>query len=186
MKKAILDATPHLILGGAKSGKSNFAETVMATFPPPYVYIATAEVLDDEMAERVRRHRQRRDSCWETIESPLHLVATLQQLQHAGRAVLVDCLTLWLSNLLLQATTPVPEKSLSELCQFLKVVDYPLLLVANEVGSGIVPENRLARRYRDLAGWANQQLAAHCQTVTLVVAGLPLCLKQPNSNGDDR
>lgn len=174
---------PHLILGGAKSGKSTFAETLMAALPQPYVYVATAEVLDDEMAERVRRHQQRRADCWETIECPLYLVSTLQNLQNQNRAVLVDCLTLWLTNLLLKTTPTSVEESMQELCQTLPTIDYPLLLVANEVGGGIVPENALARRFRDLAGWLNQQVAAACHSVTLVVAGLPLPLKQPPPSG---
>ena len=169
--------TPHLVLGGAKSGKSTFAETLVKGFPVPHVYIATAQVLDEEMAHRVRIHRRRREKSWETIESPLDLVPTLRACQGREQAVLVDCITLWLSNLLLQTPTQRPEEAVGELVEFIRTVPFPLILVANEVGGGIVPDNSLARRFRDLAGLANQRLAAVCPTVTLVVAGLPLRLK---------
>lgn len=169
--------TPHLILGGSRSGKSLYAEQQMGCLPTPYVYVATAQILDDEMDERVERHRARRGPSWQTIETPLDLVATLTDLQGEHKAVLVDCLTLWLSNLLLYTQGKRPEHALEELCQFLGEVGYPLLLVSNEVGSGIVPENALARRFRDLAGYANQQIARACRAVTLLVSGLPLVLK---------
>ena len=174
-------APPHLILGGARSGKSIYAEQLIETFPPPYIYLATAQVLDNEMRERVRRHQARRSSRWQTIESPVDLVQTLRSLNGQTQAVLVDCITLWMSNLLLRDSPSPPHRAVEDLCTFLHIVDYPLLLVSNEVGSGIVPEKPLARQYRDLAGWANQQLASACRTVTLVVAGLPLQLKPASS-----
>lgn len=169
--------TPHLVLGGAKSGKSVFAERTISSFPPPYIYLATARVLDQEMSDRVREHRKRRPSHWETIESPFRLVEQLHQLRGKRLPVLVDCLTLWLSNLLLEETSD-PEKAVNDLADFLRVADYPIVLVSNEVGGGIVPDNPLARRFRDLAGWTNQRVAAICRTVTLIVAGLPVQLKQ--------
>lgn len=169
--------TPHLILGGAKSGKSTYAEALVAAFPAPHIYIATAQVLDEEMAHRVRVHRKRREDSWETIESPVDLVPALRACQGRQQSVLVDCITLWLSNLLLQTPPQNPEEAVSELVAFLKTVPFPLFLVANEVGGGIVPDNPLARRFRDLAGLTNQQMAAVCPVVTLVVAGLPLRLK---------
>lgn len=177
MPLTVASPTPHLILGGAKSGKSTYAETLVAAFPAPHIYIATAQVLDEEMAYRVQVHRKRREHFWETIESPLELVATLRACQGRQPAVLVDCLTLWLSNQLLQTPAQSPEEAVRELVAFIKTVPFPLFLVANEVGGGIVPDNPLARRFRDLAGLVNQQLAAICPTVTLVVAGLPLRLK---------
>ena len=170
---------PHLILGGARSGKSQYAEKLLQRFSPPYVYLATAQVLDDEMRQRVDEHQRRRGPRWQTIEAPLDLVARLQGLQGRGLPVLVDCLTLWLTNLLLQspaAATP-PGVEVDRLCEMIRAADYPLVLVSNEVGSGIVPENALARAFRDLAGRTNQQVAAACAAVTLVVAGLPLGLK---------
>jgi len=169
--------SPHLVLGGAKSGKSAYAEQAILAFPPPYIYIATAQILDDEMKERVHRHRERRDTRWETLECPIKLVEALESLRGKGRAVLVDCLTLWLSNLLLAYSAAHAQACAKDLCAFLDDVDYPLLLVTNEVGSGIVPENPLARQFRDLAGSTNQSLASVCPGVTLVVAGLPLHLK---------
>jgi adenosylcobinamide kinase / adenosylcobinamide-phosphate guanylyltransferase len=167
----------HLILGGAKSGKSAYAEKLVTAYPPPHIYVATAEVLDGEMAKRVEAHRKRRERSWETVESPLELVSTLGGFQGRRNVVLVDCLTLWLSNLLLRTPDQPQEGAVRELIEFIKVADYPLFLVSNEVGGGIVPENPLARRFRDLAGFANQQVAAACRTVTMTVAGLPLRLK---------
>jgi adenosylcobinamide kinase / adenosylcobinamide-phosphate guanylyltransferase len=174
-----LPSVPHLVLGGARSGKSAYAETLMAQYPAPYVYLATAQVLDAEMAERVSAHRKRRGPAWQTIEAPLDLIAHLNRLKGSGQAVLVDCLTLWLTNLILEpsALSTAAEEQVAELCGVIRSIDAPLVLVANEVGSGIVPENALARRFRDLAGRTNQQVAAACAGVTLVVAGLPLRLK---------
>jgi adenosylcobinamide kinase / adenosylcobinamide-phosphate guanylyltransferase len=171
--------TPHLILGGARSGKSSYAETLLFRLPPPYVYVATATVLDGEMADRVQKHRERRGDSWQTLECPKELVDCLKSLQGSPRPVLVDCLTLWLTNLILDPQTGELSPSIEALCSVIASVDYPLYLVSNEVGGGIVPENALARRFRDWAGWANQRVAAVCPCVTLVVAGLPLPLKSP-------
>jgi adenosylcobinamide kinase / adenosylcobinamide-phosphate guanylyltransferase len=169
--------TPHLILGGAKSGKSAHAEALVGACPTPYIYVATAQVLDEEMAHRVREHQKRRENRWETVASPLELVKTLRGLEPRQSPVLVDCLTLWLSNLLLGTPESPPEEAVKELVSFIETVGYPLFLVSNEVGGGIVPDNALARQFRDLAGFANQRVAAACRRVTLVVAGLPLPLK---------
>jgi adenosylcobinamide kinase/adenosylcobinamide-phosphate guanylyltransferase len=177
----ILDeaAFPHLVLGGARSGKSNCAEMLISRYPAPRIYVATAEVLDDEMAARIRDHQQRRGTGWETVEAPRELTAVLQRLLGNGKPVLVDCLTVWLSNLLLAGSESATllDEQLTILCDLIRAVDYPLVLVSNEVGSGIVPDNALARRFRDVAGRANQLVAAACAGVTLVVAGLPLTLK---------
>jgi adenosylcobinamide kinase / adenosylcobinamide-phosphate guanylyltransferase len=167
----------HLILGGAKSGKSVYAENLVIAHPPPHIYVATAQVLDEEMAKRIEAHRKRRERSWETVESPLELVSTLGRFQGRRNTVLVDCLTLWISNLLLWTPDQSSESAVRELVEFIEIVDYPLFLVSNEVGGGIVPDNPLARRFRDLAGLANQQVAAACRRVTLTVAGLPLRLK---------
>jgi adenosylcobinamide kinase/adenosylcobinamide-phosphate guanylyltransferase len=178
-KPAVSVSVPHLVLGGARSGKSTYAEGLIGRFPGTYVYVATAQVLDGEMADRVRTHQNRRGPDWETLETPLALVGQLRRLNGSRRAVLVDCLTLWLTNLILQPpeAAPSPEEQVADLCAVIRSVEYPLVLVANEVGSGIVPENALARRFRDLAGHANQRVAAACRGATLVVAGLPLSLK---------
>lgn len=171
--------TPHLILGGARSGKSSHAESLLLHHPPPYVYVATARVLDDEMADRVRRHRDRRGDTWQTVECPVDLPECLESLKAAPHSVLVDCLTLWLTNLLLDPRSLDPGPILDKLCHTIASVPYPLYLVSNEVGGGIVPDNPLARRFRDWAGWTHQRIAAVCPCVTLVVAGLPLVLKRP-------
>jgi len=173
-----LPITPHLVLGAAKSGKSSYAERLCAALPPPRLYIATARVLDDEMKDRVRRHRERRRSSWETLEAPLDLVPALEARQGKHSPVLVDCLTLWLTNLLLaEPQTALPEHEVARLCAFLAAVEYPLFLVSNEVGAGIVPDNPLARRFRDLAGFANQEVASACKAVSFVVAGIPIRVK---------
>lgn len=165
-----------MVLGGAKSGKSAYAESVLNRFAPPYLYVATAQVLDDEMKEKVRAHRQRRRDLYETVECPLFLPETLSEICKMGRPVLIDCITLWLSNLLCFSTID-PGFAVDELCQSISSASSPLVIVSNEVGAGIVPENALARKFRDLAGNTNQRLARTCGSVVLVVAGLPLMLK---------
>ncbi|MBF0333557.1 MAG: bifunctional adenosylcobinamide kinase/adenosylcobinamide-phosphate guanylyltransferase [Alphaproteobacteria bacterium] len=158
-----------LVLGGARSGKSAFAESLL---PSGSVYLATAQALDAEMVERVRLHRARRVG-WETVEEPLDLAAALTRLDE--RAVLVDCLTLWLSNLMLAERDVDAE--IEALCRALPTLAGPVAMVANEVGWGIVPDNALARAFRDHAGRLNQRIAALADRVVLVVAGLPLTLK---------
>ncbi|WP_448383895.1 bifunctional adenosylcobinamide kinase/adenosylcobinamide-phosphate guanylyltransferase [Desulfosoma sp.] len=169
--------SPHLILGGARSGKSTYAEALVRTFSPPYRYVATAEILDEEMARRVAEHQSRRGDSWRTVECPLALSETLVQLDAEPAPVLVDCLTLWYSNLLLRSGENRARVSVTALCDALSSMRSPVLLVSNEVGCGIVPENALARSYRDLAGWANQQVAKACRAVTYVIAGIPIALK---------
>lgn len=169
--------TPHLILGGARSGKSSHAESLMSAFPPPYRYVATAEILDEEMARRVEDHQSRRGASWRTVECPVALPETLERLDAEPAPVLVDCLTLWYSNLLLRSGENAVKTSVRALCEVLSSVSSPVLLVSNEVGCGIVPENALARSYRDVAGWANQQVARACRGVTYVIAGVPVELK---------
>jgi adenosylcobinamide kinase/adenosylcobinamide-phosphate guanylyltransferase len=169
--------TPHLILGGARSGKSTYAESIITALPPPYMYIATAQILDDEMRARVRAHRNRRNTDWETIEAPFNLIEALRASNPQRRPVLVDCLTLWLSNLILGPSPLSPPEAVQDLCDLLPTLPFPVLLVSNEVGTGIVPDNALARQFRDLAGTTNQKVALACSSVTMVVAGLPLRLK---------
>lgn len=168
------DAGLTLVLGGARSGKSRFAEAIVTAMPGPWLYVATAEVRDDEMQARIAAHRARRAAGWETAEVPLDLAATLEAAP-AGRPVLVDCLTLWLSNALL-ADRDV-EAEAARLAAALARPRGPWVAVANEVGLGIVPENALARRFRDAAGWLNQQVAAAADSVVLTVAGLPVQVK---------
>jgi len=164
-----------LVLGGARSGKSRYAETLMAALPPPWVYVATAQAGDAEMAERIAAHRLRRGRDWQTIEVPHQLTAALEGVA-AGAPVLVDCLTLWLSNRMLADADL--EADIVRLEAALDGRRGPVVLVSNEVGFGIVPDNALARRFRDLQGRLNQRLAARAGRVVLVVAGLPVVVKE--------
>lgn len=164
-----------LVLGGARSGKSRFAERLVASVPGPRVYIATAEVWDGEMAERVARHKQDRGPGWTTVEEPLDLPGALRRHAAAGASVLVDCLTLWLSNLMM-ADADVSARS-AQLLEALAAVEGRVVLVSNEVGLGIVPDNALARRFRDHAGRLHQDVAALAGRVVFVAAGLPMVLK---------
>jgi len=162
-----------LVLGGARSGKSRHAEALVTALPPPWVYVATAQALDDEMAARIAEHRARRDERWRTVEAPRDVAGTIDAA--AGAAVLVDCLTLWLTNLVLAEADL--EAEISRLEQALMRAKNPVVLVANEVGLGIVPDNALARQFRDAAGRLNQRIAAHADRVLLLVAGIPLEVK---------
>jgi adenosylcobinamide kinase/adenosylcobinamide-phosphate guanylyltransferase len=162
-----------LVLGGARSGKSQYAESVIAALPSPWVYMATAEAGDAEMAARIETHRARRGPSWRTIEAPRELARALAACDKAP--VLVDCLTLWLSNLMLAEADIDAE--IARLEQVMEVATGPIVLVANEVGSGIVPDHSLGRRFRDLQGVLNQRLAMRAGRVVLVVAGIPLALK---------
>ncbi|MDX8434940.1 bifunctional adenosylcobinamide kinase/adenosylcobinamide-phosphate guanylyltransferase [Mesorhizobium abyssinicae] len=162
------------IIGGARSGKSAHAETLVTASPSPWAYIATAEAYDDEMRERIALHRARRGEGWATVDAPLDLAAAIEALPDQ-QPVLIDCLTLWLTNHMLA------ERDLDAECR--RLVDVlsrprgPWFVVSNEVGLGIVPDNALARRFRDAAGRLNQQVAAVANTVLLMVAGLPLKVK---------
>jgi adenosylcobinamide kinase/adenosylcobinamide-phosphate guanylyltransferase len=163
-----------LITGGARSGKSTRAEVRARAFAGQPVYIATAEALDSEMSERIAKHRARRGENWLERETPLELVAALTETDGGG-ARLVDCLTLWLSNLMHAQRDWVDEGS--KLADALACQQSPVVLVTNEVGLGIVPDNALARRFRDAAGTLNQMIARTADEVELVVAGLPMRVK---------
>jgi adenosylcobinamide kinase/adenosylcobinamide-phosphate guanylyltransferase len=163
-----------LVLGGARSGKSRYAERLISEYAAPWIYIATAEALDDEMRERIAQHRARRDTRWHGIEAP-HALADAVRDAPAEQPLLVDCLTLWLSNRLLVDADIKQETG--TLVDTLAARTAPTIAVSNEVGLGIVPENALARRFRDAAGIANQMLAARADRVDLIAAGLPLRLK---------
>lgn len=166
----------HFVLGGARSGKSRHAERLIEAAPAPWHYIATAQAFDDEMRERIAMHRARREGAvaWQTHDAPLDLPGVLEKLP-ARETVLVDCLTLWLSNLMLNDHDPKPAAE--KLVAALAAREGTTVLVSNEVGFGIVPENALARRFRDEAGFLNQKIAAVANSVTLVVAGLPMKVK---------
>jgi adenosylcobinamide kinase/adenosylcobinamide-phosphate guanylyltransferase len=165
-----------LVLGGARSGKSRYAEWLIATYPPPWIYVATAEARDDEMAERIAAHRARRAAEWQTVEAP-HDLASALAAAPAGAAVLVDCLTLWLSNLM-EAGSDIEDQT-ARLHEALAGRSGPVVLVSNEVGLGIVPDNALARRFRDLQGTLNQRLASQAARVVMMVAGVPIAVKSP-------
>jgi adenosylcobinamide kinase/adenosylcobinamide-phosphate guanylyltransferase len=163
-----------LITGGARSGKSALAERMTLALGTPAVYIATAEAWDDEMADRIARHRARRGAEWETVAEPLDLVRALTETD-GGRPRLVDCITLWLSNLMLGGHDW--ETEVARLTDIIPRLAAPVVFVTNEVGSGIVPDNALARAYRDAAGNANQRLATACDELWLCVSGHPLKVK---------
>jgi len=162
-----------LVLGGARSGKSRYAESLITALPPPWIYAATAQALDAEMAARIGVHRTRRGAGWTTVEAPRDLAATLTS--HGNAPILIDCLTLWLSNLMM--ADAAIDAEIDRLGEALAEATAPVVLVANEVGSGIVPDNALARRFRDLQGGLNQRIAARADHVVLLVAGLPLTVK---------
>ena len=164
-----------LVLGGARSGKSRHAEALVESQPGACVYLATAQAGDGEMAARIATHRARRGGRWTTIEEPLDLAAALGQACGPDRAVLVDCLTLWLSNLLGAERDPAAE--CEGLLAALPGLAGPVVLVANEVGQGVVPEGALARAFVDHAGRLHQDLAAVSQRVVFMTAGLPRELK---------
>ncbi|WP_075997185.1 bifunctional adenosylcobinamide kinase/adenosylcobinamide-phosphate guanylyltransferase [Salaquimonas pukyongi] len=164
-----------LILGGARSGKSRVAEQqVLATGLTPF-YLATGRALDEEMRERIDKHRERRGKAWETVEEPLALADAVLQTALPGRVLLVDCLTLWVTNLMMADADVLRE--CESLIAALDSIRAPVFFVSNEVGLGIVPEDAMARQFRDLAGTVNQQMARRCEMVWFVAAGLPLKLK---------
>jgi adenosylcobinamide kinase/adenosylcobinamide-phosphate guanylyltransferase len=163
-----------LVTGGARSGKSRYGESLITALPPPWVYVATAQAGDAEMAARIADHQARRSASWRIIEVPHDLTGVFSDID-AAAPVLVDCLTLWLSNRLLADADL--EKETEKLAGALAHRPGPAVLVTNEVGSGIVPANALARRFRDAQGRLNQRMAALADRVVLVVAGLPLVLK---------
>jgi len=167
----------ELILGGARSGKSALAVRLARSSGRAVTFVATATAGDAEMAERIARHRAARPPAWRVVEEPIALAVALRAECAADRIVIVDCLTLWLSNLM-PAEAPL-ESERAALLDALPALPGRVLLVANEVGLGIVPENALARRFRDEQGTLNQAVASLCQRVILVAAGIPLVVKGP-------
>ncbi len=168
-----------IIIGGCRSGKSARALLEAESFNPRRrLFIATCRPDDDEMRTRIARHQRERDSRWETLEVPLELPPTLAAHNTRGNVILVDCLTLWITNLMLAERSEAEiESQIAALVDTMPVMRCPVILVANEVGQGIVPENRMARRYRDWAGMANQKLAACADQVIWMVAGIPVKIK---------
>lgn len=177
----------HLILGGARSGKSRHAEQLALASGLAVTVIATAQALDAEMAARIARHQHDRPAGWRTVETPLALAGALRSVAAPAHCVIVDCLTLWLGNLI-ATDQPLPEppdapdlpdyaRERTALLEVLPQLPGQILLVSNEVGLGLVPETPLGRYFRDEAGWLNQAVAGRCDQVTFVAAGLPLRLK---------
>jgi adenosylcobinamide kinase/adenosylcobinamide-phosphate guanylyltransferase len=164
-----------LLLGGARSGKSAYAQSLAETYGSERLYLATAEARDEEMAARIARHRAGRGRGWETIEEPLDVARALGAEARPGRVVVVDCLTLWLSNLMLAGHEPAV--AIAGLAQAIGALAGPAILVSNEVGLGIVPEHRLGREFRDWQGRANREIALACDAAVFIAAGLPIQLK---------
>ncbi|WP_338478063.1 bifunctional adenosylcobinamide kinase/adenosylcobinamide-phosphate guanylyltransferase [Pseudomonas trivialis] len=167
----------ELILGGARSGKSRLAEKLASDSGLPVIYIATSQPLDGEMNERVALHRQRRPKHWGLIEEPIELARVLRDNAAVDRCLLVDCLTLWLTNLLMLEDAGRLAFEREQLLDTLASLPGQIIFVSNETGLGVVPLGELTRRYVDEAGWLHQALAERCQRVVLTVAGLPLTLK---------
>ncbi len=167
-----------LVLGGARSGKSTYAEDRCSRESGGNLYLATAEAQDDEMRARISLHQQRRGGDWQLREEPLDVVRVLEASATSGQAILVDCLTLWISNLMM-AERDVAG-AVARLADVLPTLAGTTVIVSNEVGSGIVPDNALARAFRDETGLANQIIAGVCDEVVLMAAGLPMWLKGGN------
>ncbi len=173
-------AVSTLILGGCRSGKSKFAFEQAMQYSPPRVFVATLETKgDSEMEERVRLHRAERGQGWTTVEEPVRVAQFLEEKEQEANVFLVDCLTMWITNLILKEMTDSEiQMQVHKLSEVVSTMSIPVILVANEVGLGIVPENFLGRRFRDLAGWTNQEIAKICAEVVFVAAGLPMYLKR--------
>jgi len=179
----VTDTDKILVLGGCRSGKSSHALQLAETMGRRRVFVATCVPHDDEMQDRVDRHRRERSDTWRTLEIPINLAEAIRAHSPAADVILVDCLTLWLNNLLMQTqNTNQMQRAIDELAEAVKTAPHAVILVSNEVGAGIVPENRLARLYRDLAGWTNQAIAAACDRVVWTVAGIPVTIKPPFQN----
>jgi adenosylcobinamide kinase/adenosylcobinamide-phosphate guanylyltransferase len=168
-----------LVIGGCKSGKSRHAlELSEKISKTKRIFIATSVPLDDEMTKRIDRHKQQRDKSWETVEAPIELSAAIHAANKKGNVILIDCLTLWINNLLMKNKNPDGiNQYVDELIYSIKETKGSIILVSNEVGAGIVPENSLARQFRDLAGLTNQKIAQCADRVIWMVAGIPVSIK---------
>ena len=166
-----------LILGGARSGKSRLAERLASASGLAVTYIATSQPLDGEMAARIAQHRARRPAAWALVEEPLALATTLRQHAHQDSCLLVDCLTLWLTNLLMLEDSARLVEERDGLLECLAALPGRVIMVSNETGLGVVPLGELSRRYVDEAGWLHQAIAARADRVVFTVAGLPMILK---------
>ena len=171
-----------LVTGGARSGKSRHALSLMAPYGKR-AFIATAEAMDEEMCERIANHQAERDDSYLTVEAPVRLADAIRGLPGEVEAAIVDCLTVWMGNLMhhLEDDDAAIQRETAELLEALRDPPVDIVLVTNELGMGIVPDNPMSRRFRDLAGWLNQDVAAVADTVTFVVSGMPMNLKEPTS-----
>ena len=167
------------VLGGCRSGKSTYAlQTAENVNGNKKIFVATCQPQDEEMAQRVARHQKERGQRWTTIEEPLHLPEAISEHRPHADVMLIDCLTLWVSNLLMDDNEEAQLKNvISRLTDAMKKTACPLIVVSNEVGTGIVPENQLARQFRDVTGWLNQAVAGCASKVVWVVAGIPVTVK---------
>ena len=168
-----------LVTGGTRSGKSSFAQNLAEAEEGRKVFIATAEPLDQEMKKRIALHKNKRPAGWSTVEEPIHLAKTLKKCGDAYEVLLIDCLTLWISNLLVNKSMDEKAilKKISALVTSCREVHARVIMVTNELGMGIVPSNPLSRLYRDLVGEANQQVASEADEVYFLVSGIPMKLK---------
>lgn len=167
-----------LIIGGCRSGKSAHALYLANQFSGNKIFMATCLALDKEMEQRVLHHQKQRGENWETLEVPLLLSESIRENSRRGHVILVDCLTLWINNLIMENNdSEAIDRCVQQLVRSLKKAECPVILVSNEVGTGIVPENRLGRLFRDIAGFANQKIAACVDRVVWMVAGIPMEIK---------
>jgi adenosylcobinamide kinase/adenosylcobinamide-phosphate guanylyltransferase len=168
----------NLVIGGCRSGKSSHALMIAESYAKKRLYIATCVPQDEEMRERVKNHRAERDDSWECIEEPFNIAEIIHQHHEAYGVILIDCITLWISNYILQANEDkTPFIPVDAFIEAANSASCPVIIVTNEVGAGIVPENKLARKYRDLAGMINQKIASGISNVTWMVAGIPVKIK---------
>ena len=171
------------ITGGARSGKSSFALKQASGIPGKKAYIATAEALDEEMRKRIEDHREQRGKEWDTFEEPLMIAEVIKKIGDRYDAIVLDCLTLWLSNIM--HSNLIIETEIERLISSLLSHQTSVFIVSNEVGMGIVPENEMARKFRDMAGLLNQKIAGAADEVYIVVAGIPLKIKGTHDTGSN-
>ncbi|MGE8541538.1 bifunctional adenosylcobinamide kinase/adenosylcobinamide-phosphate guanylyltransferase [Acinetobacter sp. ANC 3813] len=167
----------HLILGGARSGKSRLAEQTAIQLNKPVTYVATAQAWDDEMRERIEHHQAQRPREWALVEEPVYLADRLKQIDQAGQLILVDCLTLWMSNLLMSDNAQLQIEECTKLLQILPQLKSEIILVSNETGLGVVPMGQISRKFVDESGRLHQQLGQIADKVLFCVAGFPMILK---------
>jgi len=167
------------VIGGCRSGKSRQAlELAEKISGSKRIFIATCMPFDDEMKQRIERHKRERDKSWKTVEAPVELSAAINENSREGDVIIIDCLTLWINNLLMEIENPdVINKCIHKLILAIKEAKCPIILISNEVGAGIVPENKLARKFRDIAGFTNQKVAECADSVIWMIAGIPVSIK---------